>query len=109
MLDYSFASTKSSLDPVVSDLRTSGTFFFRSSWKSISGPSDALPVDLSIPEISPVLSTLGSSLTWCCIGLGSSAGASSWPKSIKSSCFGCGGGASLMLALGGIERAVFAF
>lgn len=77
MLAYSLASTKTSLDPVVSDLRMSGTLFFRSSWKSISGPSDALPVDLSIPDISPVLSTLGSSLCWCCSGLGSSAGVSS--------------------------------
>lgn len=104
---YSLASTKTSLELVVSDLLMTGMLFFKSLWKSMSGPSVALPVDFSKPEISPVLSISGAA------GLGGSEGASFWPKSMRSFCSdSSGAGATppaLSLCLGGIEFALIAF
>ncbi|KAF3769102.1 hypothetical protein M406DRAFT_355164 [Cryphonectria parasitica EP155] len=71
---YSLASTKTSFDSAVSDRVMLGMFFFRSLWKSMSGPSEGLPVLFNNPEISPVLSILGSLEEGTAVGLGGSAG-----------------------------------
>lgn len=84
----------------------------------MSGPSYGLPVDLSSPEISPVLSTLGSARV---AGRGGLAGVSFSPKSIRSCCCwfdsaGLGstgadsvGAVSFAAALGGMAIKLLAF
>lgn len=116
---YSCASVKTSLDPVVSDLRMIGTSFFRSSWKSRSGPSEGLPVAFNNPEISPLLSTLGSPFVEANDGFGGLAGVSFCPKSMRSSCVAgagafadgaaCGAVSSVSTRLDGMAFALFTF
>lgn len=76
-----------------------GMLCFKSSWKSIRGPSDGLPVFLRSVEISPVLSTLGS---WA-VGRGagreeSATGVSTWSKSIRLSFPDCVGAAACLFS-----------